>query len=156
MLSFMQVELDFRSGVPLYVQLVEQITHLIAVGKLQPGDRLPPVRRLAADLQVNFNTIARAYRILDDAAMISTQHGRGTFILEPSAATETSLLEKILVREEGPAQPRPSLQDLTQDFVNEARRLGYSLDDLAGFLQDYLAGCREEAQEKPDPERMLR
>ena len=79
----MFVELDFRSHVPIYVQIVERIKHLVATEALKPGDQLPTVRQLAADLRVNFNTIARAYRILDEAGVISTQQGRGTYVLEP-------------------------------------------------------------------------
>ena len=67
----MQIELDFRSGIPIYVQIMDQIKHLIASGALRPGDQLPTVRQLAADLRVNFNTVARAYRMLDDAGIIS-------------------------------------------------------------------------------------
>jgi len=79
----MMIELDLRSHVPIYVQIVERIEHLVAAGVLQPDDQLPTVRQLAADLRVNFNTIARAYRMLDAAGIISTQQGRGTFVLQP-------------------------------------------------------------------------
>src|SRR5512139_3894455 len=81
--DIMQIQLDFRSKVPIYIQIIDQIKHLIAAGVLRPEDQLPTVRQLAADLRVNFNTIARAYRSLDEQGLISTQHGRGTFILPP-------------------------------------------------------------------------
>ena len=57
----MQLTLDFRSGAPIYVQVVDQIKHLVATGALKPDDQLPTVRQLATELRVNFNTIARAY-----------------------------------------------------------------------------------------------
>ncbi|MGD8760462.1 MAG: GntR family transcriptional regulator, partial [Anaerolineales bacterium] len=63
----MFIELDFRSHIPIYVQIMERIKHLMATGMLGPGDQLPTVRQLAADLRVNFNTVARAYRLLDEA-----------------------------------------------------------------------------------------
>ncbi len=74
--------LDFRSGIPVYVQIVEQVQSHLAQGNLSPGDQLPTVRQLAAELRVNFNTVARAYRMLDEAGLISTQQGRGTYIID--------------------------------------------------------------------------
>src|SRR5512139_3159635 len=82
----MHIQLDFRSGQPIYLQIVEQIRQMVVSGELQPGDQLPTVRQLATDLRVNFNTVARAYRILDEAGLISTQHGRGTYVWESPSA----------------------------------------------------------------------
>ena len=79
----MNIEINFRDHVPIYIQLMNQVKHMIATGQLEPGDQLPTVRQLAADLRVNFNTVARAYRMLDEEEIISTQHGCGTFILDP-------------------------------------------------------------------------
>jgi GntR family transcriptional regulator len=76
----MNLELDFRSGIPIYLQVVDRIKEMIANGRLKPGDQLPTVRALALELRVNFNTVARAYRILDENGIISTQQGRGTYI----------------------------------------------------------------------------
>ncbi len=63
----LNITIDLRSDVPAYVQIIESIQRLAASGALEPGDQLPTVRQLAADLRVNFNTVARAYRMLDDA-----------------------------------------------------------------------------------------
>ena len=63
----MQFQLDFRSGVPIYTQIVEQVRQKVASGELRQGDQLPTVRQLATELRVNFNTVARAYRLLDEA-----------------------------------------------------------------------------------------
>jgi GntR family transcriptional regulator len=71
----MNLELDFRSGIPIYLQVVERFKEFIASGRLAPGDQLPTVRSLALELRVNFNTVARAYRILDEVGIISTQQG---------------------------------------------------------------------------------
>lgn len=91
------INLDFRSGVPSYVQIVEQIQTFLANGELKPGDQLPTVRQLASELRVNFNTIARAYRMLDDAGLISTQQGRGTYLLDqPSAEAVQKLKQESL------------------------------------------------------------
>ncbi|HEY5269315.1 MAG TPA: GntR family transcriptional regulator, partial [Anaerolineales bacterium] len=80
----MNLEIDFRSGIPIYLQVVERIKERIAGGRLTPGDQLPTVRSLALELRVNFNTIARAYRILDEVGIISTQQGRGTYVIHIS------------------------------------------------------------------------
>lgn len=80
-MSSVHLSLDFHSGVPIYLQIVEQIQELVLNGELIPGDQLPTVRQLAAEIRVNFNTVARAYRMLDEARLISTQQGRGTYIL---------------------------------------------------------------------------
>ena len=90
------IPIDFRAGSPIYIQIVEQIRQQVASGELKPDDQLPTVRQLASELRVNFNTIARAYRILDEAGLISTQQGRGTYILE-GATPEVSRSIKVQV-----------------------------------------------------------
>ena len=114
----MNLEIDFRSGIPIYLQVVERIKERLAAGLLKPGDQLPTVRSLASDLRVNFNTIARAYRIMDEAGIISTQQGRGTYILEaPSPEVSGSIRRK-------------ALQDLSERFLEDADRLGASTEEL--------------------------
>ena len=74
------LEVDPRSGVPLYVQLVEQIKRAVQVGILRPGESLPPVRRLAAELHIALNTIVKAYAELEALGIIETRGGAGTVI----------------------------------------------------------------------------
>lgn len=119
----MQIKLDFRSGVPIYVQIKEQIKRLVANGDLVPGEQLPTVRQLATDLRVNFNTIARAYRMLDDEGFISTQHGRGTYIWEP---TEQDARKKMR---------RESLEGLTRWYLEEAEQQHYSPEEIAAVFE---------------------
>jgi GntR family transcriptional regulator len=120
----MRLKLDFRSKIPIYIQIIDQIKHLIAVGELQPDDQLPTIRELAADLNVNFTTVARAYRLLDEEGLISTQHGRGTYILPlPDGLTNRNFR-------------REDLERLTRHFLNEAARLGYGPDELAEVVKD--------------------
>ena len=120
----MNLELDFRSGIPIYLQLVDRIKEMIANGKLKPGDQLPTVRALALELRVNFNTVARAYRILDENEIISTQQGRGTYILEmpPPEVTES-------IR-------RQSIEALTQRYLVDADRLGIPPKQLIEILKE--------------------
>lgn len=112
--SKLTLRVDFHSGLPIYVQIVNQVQAQVLSNKLKVGDQLPTVRALASELGINFNTVARAYRLLDDVRIISTQHGRGTFIVEiPPSATSERLLNE-------------SLQALASRFVQEATHMGFS------------------------------
>ena len=118
-MSFSPLALDFRSGVPIYTQIVEQVQARVMSGALRPGDQLPTVRQLASELRVNFNTVARAYRILDEAGLISTQQGRGTYILEqPSPAAAAALRHEVLA-------------GLTRRWLADLARLGYTPAEAA-------------------------
>jgi GntR family transcriptional regulator len=77
----MDIEVEFQSGIPLVDQIVQQLQILIEGGELAVGSQLPTTRQLAVQLGINFNTVARAYRLLDQEGLISTQPGRGTFVL---------------------------------------------------------------------------
>jgi GntR family transcriptional regulator len=134
----MQIILDFRSKIPIYVQIMDQIKHLIAVGELNPDDQLPTVRDLAAGLDVNFTTVARAYRLLDEEGLISTQHGRGTYILPLPEG-----------RSEGDFR-REDLERLTRHFLNEAARLGYNPDEVSEILKDNI--CLWDTEGSPPAE----
>jgi GntR family transcriptional regulator len=114
----MNLEIDFRSGIPIYLQVVERIKERLAAGQLKPGDQLPTVRALAQELRVNFNTIARSYRIMDESGIISTQQGRGTYILEIPTA---QVAESIRLN---------ALQELTRRYLADAERLGASPEEL--------------------------
>jgi GntR family transcriptional regulator len=123
----MQIQLDFRSRQPIYIQIAEQVRLQIARGELQPGDQLPTVRQLAADLRVNFNTVARAYRLLDESGLISTQHGRGTYVWETPSPELTQHL-----RSQG-------LHEMSQQFVQEALGLGFTPGEIAKEIVQALA-----------------
>ena len=127
----MNLELDFRSGIPIYLQVVDRIKEMIADGHIKPGDQLPTVRALATELRVNFNTVARAYRILDEARVISTQQGRGTYILEmpPPETTE--------------AMRRTTLATLTERFLADATRLGFSPEETQKILREHISKEKE-------------
>jgi GntR family transcriptional regulator len=71
----LRLTLDLESDVPAYRQITDQLRLLIARGSLQPGDRLPSVRQLGLILGINQNTVAKAYRILADEALVSLRHG---------------------------------------------------------------------------------
>jgi len=71
-----------QSGVPIYLQLIEQVRHAIELGALRPGDQLPGIRKVAGDLVMNPNTVAKAYREMEHAGLVVLRHGAGAFVAE--------------------------------------------------------------------------
>src|SRR5260370_32513678 len=84
------ISLDLRSGVPVYRQIIDQVTGGIASGALTPGDQLPTVRQLAVDLSINPNTVIRAYRELEIRDVLDTQQGTGTFISQQKPSRDNA------------------------------------------------------------------
>jgi GntR family transcriptional regulator len=125
------LQIDFRSGLPIYTQIVNQVQAQIASGILKPDDQLPTVRSLAEELRVNFNTVARAYRILDEARIISTQQGRGTFITEKPPPNVSEKLR------------RETLEALTQRYISEAARLEFSKSEIRQMVSDQIKAWKE-------------
>ena len=111
------IDVDPRSGVPIYVQIVEQVRHAIEVGGLEPGERLPTVRRLAQDLTVAPNTIVKAYGELQREGLVESRPGVGTVVSEGVGE---------LARERRVAAVFERLRLLVRD----AAALGISEDDL--------------------------
>ena len=131
--------LDFRSGVPSYVQIVEQVQSFLANGELKPGDQLPTVRQLASELRVNFNTIARAYRMLDEAGLISTQQGRGTYLLDQPSAEAVQKLKK------------ESLELQSIRFLKSLAKQGFSAEESQQAIQMLFQSWQDGTLEK-EPE----
>jgi GntR family transcriptional regulator len=125
------LQIDFRSGLPIYTQIVNQIQTQLVGGVLKPGEQLPTVRALAEELRVNFNTVARAYRILDEARIISTQQGRGTYITDVPPPKVTEKLR------------RESLEALTQRYISEATRLDFSTSEISQMVKERLKAWNE-------------
>lgn len=117
---------DLTIHTPAYLQIIGEIKQAIANGDLKPGDQLPTVRQLASDLQINFNTVARAYRMLDEKGIISTQHGRGTFILDAPTGKELQKLRK------------QQLTVLGEHFVEEADKLGFEPSEARKLIEEQL------------------
>jgi GntR family transcriptional regulator len=82
------------SGMPVYLQLIAQVRHAIDIGALKPGEQLPAIRRVAEDLVINPNTVARAYRDLEQAGVIELRQGAGAFVADPGAGTRVALVKK--------------------------------------------------------------
>lgn len=125
------IAIEHRSGVPFYRQIINQILIAISTGDLTPGARLPTVRKLAIDTQVNPNTVARAYRELEIRGVVTTQRGTGTFVADKPADT---------ARDQALYQTR--LETYCDAITAEAGRMGIALRELVAALQDRLTDRR--------------
>jgi GntR family transcriptional regulator len=95
----MLVRIDFKSGKPIYLQVVDQIRYAAASGQVRPGDALPSIRPLAEELRVNRNTIAKAYAELENQGVIETLPGKGCFVRENHSPFTRQAKQDLLVRE---------------------------------------------------------
>ncbi|HEY1882900.1 MAG TPA: GntR family transcriptional regulator [Candidatus Cybelea sp.] len=113
---------DPRSGVPIYLQIIEQVKRSVALGVLRAGEQLPTVKQLAIDLTVNPNTVARAYRELEREAVIETATGRGSFV-------RTDEVE---------ASPRVAVEigrDAIELALREAKAVGLDRDEVRAIFE---------------------
>jgi GntR family transcriptional regulator len=113
----MHIQVSSRSAVPLYTQIVRQVRSLVASGQLVPGQEVVPIRVLADQVIVNPNTVARAYRELEQAGILTTRRTAGTFVAAdgPTRAREGCLKE---------------LTERIDALLTEAEDLGLSADEL--------------------------
>ena len=95
----MLFQINFKSGMPIYLQLVDQIKTAAASGALRPGESLPSIRPLAEELRVNRNTVAKAYSELESLGVIETLPGRGCFLKENHSALRKEVRRKLLIEE---------------------------------------------------------
>jgi GntR family transcriptional regulator len=93
----MMFHIDFKSGKPVYLQLVDQVRYAAASGALRPGDSLPSIRPLAEELRVNRNTVAKAYTELESLGVIETIAGKGCFLKENDSPLTKQVRHKLLV-----------------------------------------------------------
>ena len=122
----MQLRLDFHEREPIYLQIVDQVKNLVVSGMLKPGSQLPTVREVAAELRINFNTAARAYRLLHEEGIISTQQGRGTYVLEGPPPAEAKRAR------------RERLQTMVNGWMEEAKRFGFTREEADKAWQECL------------------
>jgi len=95
----MLLQIDFKSGTPVYLQLVEQIRHAAASGGLRTGEPLPSIRPLAEELRVNRNTVAKAYAELESQGVIETIPGKGCFLKAVGSPLTKSARNDLLIQE---------------------------------------------------------
>jgi len=116
------IQLDLKSGVPFYRQIIDQVKSAVATGRLEPGERLPTVRQLAVDLSVNPNTVSRAYTELELTGLVETQMGSGTFV----GQKEVKLND---------VERRRLLDEVCQELLSRASSHGFTLDDILDNLE---------------------
>lgn len=118
-----QLHISSQDGVPIYLQIVNQVKYLIAAGRLAPGDELPPIRVLAEQLVINPNTVARAYLELEHAGLVAKRQGAATFVTENAATLPRREKVKIISRR-------------LDALVAEAAQLDISLEELSELLRE--------------------
>lgn len=129
----MQLHITTNDGVPIYRQIVNQIKYLAAAGRLAPGDELPPIRTLAQQLLVNPNTVARAYRELEQAGLLHSRQGSGTTVADLDSPLAAKTRRQILA-------------DRIDALLAEAAQLGVDHDALLDIIEkrrNTLRGVRE-------------
>jgi GntR family transcriptional regulator len=117
-----QVHISANDGVPIYLQIVNQIKYLVAAGRLSAGDELPPIRALAEQLVINPNTVARAYRELELAGIVEKRRTAGTYVTDQGS----------------PLARRERIKLLTQRIdllLAEARHVNISIDEVIKLVE---------------------
>jgi GntR family transcriptional regulator len=125
------------SGVPLYVQLIEQVKHAVETGALREGDQLPTIRKVANELVINPNTVARAYRELEYDGILELRHGTGAFIKESSG---------------GRARVLRNAHALVRGAIERLAALNLTEDELRRVLESELAQARAAGDREEIPE----
>ncbi len=118
----MQIYIQARDGVPIYLQVMQQIKYLIASGRLEPGEELPSIRVLAEQLLVNPNTIARAYRELEVAGVVEKRRTAGTYVAESGSPLARKERLKLL-------------KERIDQLLVEAFQMRFDLDEALKQLQ---------------------
>lgn len=132
------LDINPRSGVPIYVQLVQQITHAMEIGILQTGDQLPTVRQLASDLTIAPNTIIKAYDELAKLGLIESRQGVGTIVTANSnGALRQHQLEALFER------MRALVRDAANLAISEQELREHFAEELARFYRGMQDGSRE-------------
>ena len=118
----MQSHISANDGVPIYLQIVNQVTYLVACGRLASGEELPPIRALAEQLLVNPNTIARAYMELERDGIVAKRHGSGTYVSDAGSPLARKERMKIL-------------SERADALLAEAHHLNVDLDSVIDLLK---------------------
>ncbi len=131
----MTIHVSTSSGVPIYLQIMRQIEQMISAGRLEPGQELPPIRSLAQQLIINPNTVARAYRDLEQRGVLRSKQGAGTFVAESAPR----------MSEEGRAK---ILSERVEDLIALAHQLSIEPDVVLKMVEERL-GPSELVESKP-------
>ena len=116
-----EFKLDLKSGVPFHRQIVDQIRYGIASDRLMPGEQLPTVREMAVNLQINPNTVRKAYSELEILGILDTQQGTGTFVSDQQV-------------EIGEAEKQRMLGQICDELVARGHQYGFTLKEIVTHL----------------------
>ena len=122
----MQIHITSNDGVPIYLQIVNQVKYLVASDRLSPGEELPPIRVLAEQLLVNPNTVARAYRELETAGVVTKRRTAGTYVSQQGSRLNREEQQRILTGR-------------VDALLAEARQMGVAIDQVFELIR-----CRDE------------
>jgi len=120
-----QWHIEYNSGIPVYRQIINQVSASIAAGGFKPGDQLPTIRALCERLQVNPNTVAKAYHELELKGIIMSERGSGSFVNAQTA-----------VPTPGPREKEDQLNKLYRRMVAEAASSGLTENELLRFMNE--------------------
>jgi GntR family transcriptional regulator len=118
-----QLHISPHDGVPIYLQIVNQVKYLVASGRLEPGEELPPIRALAEQLLINPNTVARAYRELELAGVVVKRRTAGTYVSDGASPLARRQRLKIV-------------SERVDALLAEARQMNIDIDDLLELIQE--------------------
>lgn len=118
----MQIHISPEDGVPIYLQIVNQVKYLIASGRLEPGEEMPPIRVLAERLLINPNTVARAYRELEIAGIVEKRRTAGTFV--SGGGSPLARHEQVRI-----------LTQRVDALLAEAGQLDFSVDEVVDIIR---------------------
>jgi GntR family transcriptional regulator len=129
-----QIHISPNDGLPIYLQIVNQVKYLVASGRLSTGEELPPIRVLAERLLVNPNTVARAYRELETAGVVEKRRTAGTYVSDQGSPLARRERVKIL-------------NERIDALLAEARQMGFELDEVVRLVEQRDEAMSKEKQE---------
>jgi GntR family transcriptional regulator len=130
-----QIHISPNDGVPIYLQIVNQVKYLVASGRLAPGEELPPIRVLAEKLLINPNTVARAYRELEIAGIVTKRRTAGTYVSD--AGSPLARRERLRI-----------LTERADALLAEARQMDISTEEVIHLLRQRELAMQPRAKEK--------
>ena len=134
----MQLHISPTDGVPIYQQIVNQVKYLVASGRLRPGEELPPIRVLAERLLTNPNTVARAYRELEVAGVVTKRRTAGTYVSD--AGSPLARRERLRI-----------LAERADALLAEARQMNVGLEEVIELLRERDEAMRPLPEGEPHP-----
>jgi GntR family transcriptional regulator len=119
----MQIHISPSDGVPIYLQIVNQVKYLVSANRLSPGEELPPIRVLAEQLLVNPNTVARAYRELELAGIVQKRRTTGTYVSNLGSRLNRRDRLKVVIKR-------------IDALLAESRQMNFSMDEIIQLLRE--------------------